>query len=44
MAQREKKTEPADALLLARIKEAARQGAQIGYEMLLKDIRKGPAR
>ncbi|MFV7440173.1 hypothetical protein [Pseudomonas vlassakiae] len=43
MAQREKKTEPAEALLLARIREAARQGAQLGYQMLLKDIRKGPS-
>ncbi|WP_269670028.1 hypothetical protein [Pseudomonas putida] len=43
MAPREKKTGHADALLMARIREAARQGAQLGYQMALKDLRKGPA-
>ncbi|MBH3412709.1 phage tail tape measure protein [Pseudomonas putida] len=35
----------ADEATLARIKEAARQGAQLGYQMVLKDFRSnGPAR
>ncbi|MFV3288522.1 hypothetical protein ACNFBR_07280 [Pseudomonas sp. NY11955] len=43
MAQSERKTDPADALLMAHIREAARQGAQLGYQLVLKDLRKGPA-
>ncbi|WP_268978136.1 hypothetical protein [Pseudomonas putida] len=43
MAQREKKSGHADALLMARIREAVRQGAQLGYQMVLKDLHKGPA-
>lgn len=45
MAQCKKNTDKtaAEALLLARIQEAARQGAQLGYQMVLNDLRKGPA-
>lgn len=33
-----------DKVTLARIREAAKQGAQLGYQMVLKDLRsKGPA-
>ncbi|MGO0633162.1 hypothetical protein ACTORR_24570 [Pseudomonas sp. SAR267] len=44
MAQRQKNTDNAAVVeLRARIQEAARQGAQLGYQMVLKDLRKGPA-
>ncbi|WP_176507153.1 MULTISPECIES: hypothetical protein [Pseudomonas] len=45
MAQCQKDTDKAaaEALLLARIQEAARQGAQLGYQMVLKDLHKGPS-
>lgn len=34
----------ADEVMLARIREAAKQGAQLGYQMILKDLRsKAPA-